>query len=263
MSDNIPHEIVREILERLPVKTLGVCLCVCKSWHALITSASFITNHFSKTHKNDINKGRRFLFKHYDLNDKVRFSLHLDNDSFEKVRDLEFPLKRYYPGFRMVGYCNGVLCLSNIRVSSNFFLWNPSVQQKCVSLPPHPVSTSPGYHSHAVGFGFDSLSSNFKVVMLSFGGQSSAIQANVCSLSTNSWNDISARAIPYKVINCRNSVFVNGAIHWIASSGKIKRRNEIKWGRDADSILMFDVSHDSMRCSIKCVFQNFGSESTV
>lgn len=44
---SLPEELVINILLRLPVKSLLQCKSVCKEWHALISSPSFIKGHFS------------------------------------------------------------------------------------------------------------------------------------------------------------------------------------------------------------------------
>ncbi|GJN29305.1 hypothetical protein PR202_gb17522 [Eleusine coracana subsp. coracana] len=45
----LPTELTYEILLRLPIKSLGVSLCVCKEWQHLISSQKFITEHSSRS----------------------------------------------------------------------------------------------------------------------------------------------------------------------------------------------------------------------
>ncbi|KAG7536378.1 F-box domain, partial [Arabidopsis suecica] len=39
--DTLPEDLQKEILLRLPLKSLGVCLCVSKQWRSLIGSQEF------------------------------------------------------------------------------------------------------------------------------------------------------------------------------------------------------------------------------
>ncbi|XP_042006418.1 uncharacterized protein LOC121755196 [Salvia splendens] len=46
---NLPQDIMREILEKLPIRTIIRCKCVCKSWRDKIEGTDFAT--FEKIHK--------------------------------------------------------------------------------------------------------------------------------------------------------------------------------------------------------------------
>ncbi|XP_047949597.1 uncharacterized protein LOC125195497 [Salvia hispanica] len=46
---NLPQDIMREILEKLPIRTIMRCKCVCKSWRDKIEATDFAT--FDKIHK--------------------------------------------------------------------------------------------------------------------------------------------------------------------------------------------------------------------
>ncbi|KAF5740027.1 F-box/kelch-repeat protein [Tripterygium wilfordii] len=254
MSDYFPQEVLADILLRLPTKTIGLCSCVCKSWHSAITNPTFVHNHFTQT-QNDNDRRRLFLLRHFpETHNRERYSLHSDNYAFDKVQDLDFPLQSFNRHFRIVGSCNGVLCLSDDTtvITANFVLWNPSIR-KYISLPRPLVScSSHGLFTFALGFGFDSLSCDYKVVMLAYlktkyGFYSSRRPTvNVYSLNTNSWRDVSATALSYRVVEFLwTQVFMNGAVHWIASTHdiglKLERFNKSPFG---NLILRFDLAHE-------------------
>ncbi|KAF5735368.1 F-box protein [Tripterygium wilfordii] len=260
ISDFFPQEVVADILLRLPDKTLGNCLCVCKSWYTFITSPTFIAKHFNKRKNN----GRRLLFRQFYASNRVCYSFHVDNSSFVKCQDLYFPLQSFRHS-RVVGSCNGVLCLSEsilIR-TCKIFLWNPTIR-KFLSLPPPPVSFSHySTHVYDLGFGFDCLSDDYKVVVLWFpkrehgNASPSRPQVFVYSLSTNSWRNISAMALPpFKVVRFHmTQAYVNGAIHWVASGG-INRLTDDEL--HSDFILRFNVSDERFdrMCLPKCSATN-------
>ncbi|KAL7218697.1 hypothetical protein ACSBR2_011880 [Camellia fascicularis] len=64
MSDNLPQEVLFDILARLPVKSLLQMRCVCKSWNSLINSPIFITSHMNQTLSN--NNNELLLLRHHN-----------------------------------------------------------------------------------------------------------------------------------------------------------------------------------------------------
>ncbi|KAF5725618.1 F-box protein CPR30-like [Tripterygium wilfordii] len=248
MFDYLPQEVIAHILLRLPVKTLGLCLCVCKLWHAIISGTIFINNHIAHTNKKE-NSGHRLLLRQFiDVQHRELYSLHFDTHPFQKYKDLSFPIQTIDRRFRIVGSCNGILCLSSNGHPPDFVLWNPTIQ-KFVSLPRPLVYLSYcNIKMFTLGFGFDSLSNDYKVVMLFFlkakRGHDCAYpppQVNLYSLSTRSWREISAMACPYKMDRyCWTQVFLNGAIHWVAST----KINGVKDGPCSNLILRFNVSDE-------------------
>lgn len=49
LFENLPSDIITEILSRLPVRTIATCKCVGKSWLQLIESPQFAKHHLSKS----------------------------------------------------------------------------------------------------------------------------------------------------------------------------------------------------------------------
>lgn len=50
---SVPEEIYQEILLKVPVKSLSVRKCVCRSWFALISNSDFVKMHLSLTIQNE------------------------------------------------------------------------------------------------------------------------------------------------------------------------------------------------------------------
>ncbi|KAK9289337.1 hypothetical protein L1049_007492 [Liquidambar formosana] len=149
---DLPHDVVIEILSRLPVKTLLRFRCVCKSWYATITHPSFITTHLNRISSYN-NHG------------------YLQNSSFdpnEKSKWFETPFNcrpSYY--LNLVGSVNGILCLVDERTyfgSRTVYLWNPSIRKFKILPSPSTIHHHSNRKNPVVfGFGFHRWSNDYKV----------------------------------------------------------------------------------------------------
>ncbi|KAK9285884.1 hypothetical protein L1049_025085 [Liquidambar formosana] len=255
MWDCFPPEIYDEILQRLPVKTLVRCACVCKSWNSLIKNPSFATEHLNRTttsdSSNSSSNGDLLLLRQYfGKNERERYSLRRDNRTLDEFAPLEFPFKAHSSNyiFRIVGSCNGVLCLSDdLKVYADvIILWNPSIR-KFVTLPkPNVTYYTHGPHWFSLGFGFDARSNDYKVVKLLYpdidDDKDEAVpEVELYSLSTGAWRGITPACGPFTVhASKRSQVFMNGAVHWPASL--LYRDNS-----NSNFILSFDLGDEVFR----------------
>ncbi|XP_059663697.1 F-box protein CPR1-like [Cornus florida] len=162
---------------------------------------------------------------------------------FSKYAELDFPLKKnkidHY--FRLIGSCNGLICHSNDQFGYHLFLWNPSIR-KMMILPPVCVT----FQSHAshicsvgFGFGFDSITGDYKVVrMVHFDQFNKPPEIHIFNLGTGTWRNISHVALPHIIINERApQAFVKGAAHWIASESR-------SYGRGGFLIVSFHMGDE-------------------
>ena len=132
----------------------------------------------------------------------------------------------------MVGFCNGMFCLHNF-LNNVLYLWNPSIRKfKMLSTPLFTHPSTPA--SFGMGLAYHSQNNDFKILgILCFRGSSA--EAEVYTLSTDSWKRdvISPGSIDY--ISPSSSLFFNGALHFIAWSGR------------RQFILSFDVNDERFR----------------
>ena len=121
--DDLPDEIVLEILARLPVKSLLRFRCVCKPWYSSIAKPSFISTH----HLNHIHHG---YVMHIPRNIPAHYSSLACDGAFETIPEFRVPFT-FQPQFsRFVGSCNGMLCFAGHGSKFNdVFLWNPSIRK--------------------------------------------------------------------------------------------------------------------------------------
>ncbi|XP_059660184.1 F-box/kelch-repeat protein At3g06240-like [Cornus florida] len=223
----LPGDVLIDILARLPLKTLVRCTSVCKSWYSLLTNPSFITKHLNLNRSPSNNYNELLLVRSYtsrdDGDEQEHYSLRFDdNGMFLEYQELDLPLKSYCNHyFRIIGSCNGLICLSDDQFMyiPGIFLWNPSIR-KVLPLNPLPITfKSHGPYTHTIGFGFDSITDDYKVVRivrLQFVRKS---EIDIFSLSTGTWRNISHVALPHITIDEKApQAYLNGAAHWIASS---------------------------------------------
>ncbi|XP_048433557.1 F-box/kelch-repeat protein At3g23880-like [Pyrus x bretschneideri] len=266
MFDSLPQEITHDILFRLPIKSLIQCTSVCKPWRSMIINQSFIQSHLRRKisfHKrNDIHlflvhsvSGHLITsvrtHRHRTVVSKIRqevFSVHYDNQDFDKNFEIEFPsaLKKKLKNeiLRVIGICNGLVCFADDMAcyGNSFIIWNPFIR-KSVTLP-NPGITFPMYNSipnyggfdAAIGFGYDAMTSDYKVVRVATPKNKlqGPTMAEVYSLATGSWRSLGSVAPQCAIYGREKQLFFNGALHWPAVSRE----------RDDHFILTFDLGNE-------------------
>ncbi|XP_059663691.1 F-box/kelch-repeat protein At3g06240-like [Cornus florida] len=149
------------------------------------------------------------------------YSLHYDNQMFDKYAKVRFPLKSSANNyFRIISSCNGVICLSDDHfvITNDLYLWNRSIQ-KLMALPPVRVTFQlHGPFMHNIGFGFDPVTDDYKVIRIVYLNYVTIPpEVDIFTLSTGTWRNISHLGLPYIIQDRGPQINLNGAAHWIAS----------------------------------------------
>lgn len=219
-----------------------------------------------------------------------RYALHLDDedeeqedsspnvvDLFEEYLELKCPKRSRSEYLRIVGCCNGLVCLSDDydKYTDTVVLWNPIIC-KHVDLPCPNLGYN-GRGSCVYGFGFDAVKNDYKVVRVVYNSTATedyklqipptvefleklrAVKflvppgVEVYSLSSGVWRTISGVCSSY-ILHQNHSVstFLNGAVHWIASNSNDDNDcNDSSSGggdcKDGSFIVAFDVGSESFR----------------
>ncbi|XP_022723214.1 F-box protein CPR30-like, partial [Durio zibethinus] len=201
MMGNLPLDIIADILSRLPVKHLLCLRCVSKLWRSLIDDPDFIKLHLRQSLKSHTN--HTLILKMSDLHAA-------DLACLGPFAKLEQPLMSYNQGIKILGSCNGLLCISNI--VEDMAIWNPSTRK-------HRVLPSLGYcKGYVYGFGHDPITDDYKVVKImqlgGVDGKALESEVKVCSLKINRWRKIQDIPCVYS-FPVADGVFATGALHWV------------------------------------------------
>ncbi|KAG5584078.1 hypothetical protein H5410_044512 [Solanum commersonii] len=129
--DQLPEDIIMEILSILPVKSILKLKSVCKYWYTLIQSPNFITKHFF--HK----KNYEIPFVHLYFFDTNQLSISIDE--YPMLQD--FYLHKSTSLKPLIGPLNGLFFVHNLD-KNEMSMWNPATEEiKKISVPSPPLST--------------------------------------------------------------------------------------------------------------------------
>ncbi|GKV30076.1 hypothetical protein SLEP1_g38936 [Rubroshorea leprosula] len=206
------QDLVEEILVMLPVSSLLRFKCVSKQWFLLLSNPKFIRRHQLKTSVQTCQvffEGNRFppKFSLGTLKNKGDYM-----NLFQLVETtIEAPQSEVYWGF--LGHCDGLLCLHFGSVEtrrSSIVVWNPLTrEEKRIQVPESCWSKFEEF-----GFGYDSSSDDYKVVVVTY-CSSSPIKIHSLGLNKFSWKTTQGSIQDFS--NCSSelsSVHVNGYLYW-------------------------------------------------
>ncbi|CAN0841618.1 F-box protein CPR1 [Linum grandiflorum] len=156
----LPDDIVLHILVKLPAKTLLRFKCLSTSIRNLIQSPYFVAAHTEHQRTNHA----CIAFLGYSARE---FRTSPDNVTHSVVSSLSFPFLNNpnieHPKLEYVGSWNGLVCL-NIFKNINMVLWNPTTSE--FSFAPLPLIIPFDDDRLVYGFGYDSVSDNYKSVRI-------------------------------------------------------------------------------------------------
>ncbi|KAL3502787.1 hypothetical protein ACH5RR_037236 [Cinchona calisaya] len=277
MSDYLPEEVWTDIFARLPVKTLLQIRSVCRLFASIISNPTFASAHINKTNhhshsqtlflryfteKESHKKENYLLFTTYCCNHKYRI---FDDPNCKR---LDFPFKaRSGCHFRIVGSCNGLICLSDDSdfEYSGVILWNPSIK-RFLNLP-RPWVTKRKYSSYmfVLGFGYDEKSDDYKVVRVAYikgrnGRDLIPPEVELYSLNSRSWRSYNAGSPPYGIFGYPwSQPFVNGAVHWVGYDPCVVKGNESR-----GVIVAFDLRDEVFReVKLPSCLEQFGWDVSI
>ncbi|XP_062093304.1 F-box protein At3g07870-like [Humulus lupulus] len=204
-------DLIMNILSRFhEVKWLIRFKCVCKSWYSLISSSTFVDMHLLRTNNNNnnTNQGRYLLYFAKDNTCRTLLSLFFFNYHIIKIYS-----SMRFDDAKLVGVCNGLLCLvtDDYHKNFHFHLVNPATKQSRVLEKPNiviPIGIS------SYGFAFDSKANDYKVVWVTSNYEKSKLLVLVLALKTKCWRTVSMKKKFEFVDHCSNTV-VENTLHWI------------------------------------------------
>ncbi|XP_022714886.1 F-box protein CPR30-like [Durio zibethinus] len=239
----VPTDVITDVLRRLPVKTLVRFKCVSKPWGSLIDDSDFAKLHLHLSFKTNSNV--RLVLDSRAANDDKAYSV--DFDSLGNLEQLPRPFATKLSGYcsRIFGSCNGLLAVYHYE--AGIALWNPSTRT-CHYLPPLICGDVIKGDYHILGFGYDVIGNDYKVVKMMV--KSGTVM--VYSLKANSWRRIKdcPYVIPYSLK--QDGAYANGSLHWVGDTKDKYFGGRLIFGLD----LGVEEYHDVPECEIN--FRNFG-----
>ncbi|CAI9101511.1 OLC1v1038851C1 [Oldenlandia corymbosa var. corymbosa] len=250
MLDSIPNHLFANILLRLPFESLLQSRRVSKSWRSLIDSPEFVRMHFDAFHLKSSKSQDNETFRIVSSTRNNFYTLDFDDIGAGKAiaKRLKPPLDHLGSDeVRLVGSCNGLLCLVYPN-SSTILVWNPWIQ-KAWELPSPPVEYSMfGGADSLLGFGYDSVNDDYKVFnkmrfydVFDEDQSTWSDEVYVYCFKYSSWRKMEHFQTNYTPSNSffipRDGSFVSGALHWMG-------------GKDQNGvidIMAFDLSTEEFR----------------
>lgn len=212
----LPHEMIDEILCRVPVKPLLRFRCVSKGWCSLIDSNAFAKKQLKNTLACNAGVGL-MIVKHGD--DRKFYLAGFDSldDESADLLEIDDPLKSFLSDAQIMGACNGLICVFKNK-RKDIFVLNPTTRnsRKIAGVPIEFPSLFSTIEKRICGFGYDEVSDDFKVVMIAeCYVQFHGLIAMVYSLKTDAWTRIQDVPSNIRFINMRG-LFASGCLHWMA-----------------------------------------------
>ncbi|KAF8016308.1 hypothetical protein BT93_H1729 [Corymbia citriodora subsp. variegata] len=241
MAENIPEDIIIDILLRLPAKSLTRFKSVCKRWWSLISDPGFAKSHLQRLKSGDLIPSQRiFIADICDIcgNDDRSYIATIDYealDSGEGHMVVPHRIKPFWDSLDVVGSCDGLVCFLCCDI---FIIYNPTTREYN-ELPSSDLIEDYEYvylhndHSTFYGFGYDPQSDDYKVVE---GIHDYLLwTAAIYSFKSRSWRRIylpkeeESRFVVYD-----NGVYWKGALHWHIRM----------WYSTATAIISLDLSEE-------------------
>ncbi|KAL8461600.1 hypothetical protein ACS0TY_032906 [Phlomoides rotata] len=227
--DEMPPEIIKDILSRLPVKSLLCLRCVSKSWCSWIDSKDFIQQHLQHSFKT---KSNRSLI--VDSSSQHLFCV--DLESFKRL-DIGNSQLGLFRTKTLAGSCNGLALI--VSDWDNLVLWNPFTRKQN-KLPTKPIDC-PEPNEIYFALGYDSKKNDYKVLRVVQACHQVEdrvplpLETLIYSLKTNSWRRV--QNFPYLLSNDRRwGVYTNDALHSV-----------VKDSNNSDVIMAFDIRKEKHR----------------
>lgn len=223
--DDLPDELVIEILSRLPVKTIVQSTCVCKRWYSIIKSPALVSAQLSHSISNPSNHYILASTSSPSVSRKVP-TLYLisDDKSLSHRGNFKLPFETRFQTVFIVGSCHGLVCLIDGDYDEpcglyghDIYLINPSIQKYrklSAELSCHANLFDEVRGNTMTGFGYSARQNDYKVVrIVNASGTDPWNKAEVYSLKRGYWKSVDG---PDDFIPLwAKGVCVEGCLYWL------------------------------------------------
>uniref|UniRef100_A0A0R0ISF1 F-box domain-containing protein n=2 Tax=Glycine max TaxID=3847 RepID=A0A0R0ISF1_SOYBN len=236
-NHTLPMDLMREILLRLPVRSVSRFKCVCKSWLSIISDPQFGNSHYDLAAA----PSHRLILRSKCYSLEVQ-SIDTDAppDTCSAAMYLLLPLQSPPPKPNDYDNYDGLpnrakilgFILLYYEMSRDLIMWNPLTRFRKRSLNFENMLT----HRFLYGFGYDTSTDDYLLIMIPFHWKT---EIQVFSFKTNSRNRKMIKLnVPYQGIGSKFSIgsLLNETLHWLVFS-------KDKW---VDVIIAFDLIKRSL-----------------
>ncbi|MCD9639348.1 hypothetical protein HAX54_023788 [Datura stramonium] len=228
---SLAGDVIVEILLRLPVKSLLRFRTVSKSWYCLLTSRDFIQMHLRHHEKllrvSDRGPRDTPTISFFSLDDTT--TIIADDEEIDEIPDfdpssssslssvaaaavVDLPFSSTPDDeVRIVGSCNGLLCVHFNR-SSSIILWNPATRKYRFLESPDCVSFYSDPFFPYIMLGFVPDTGDYKVVKVPSSTRNPKVW--VYTLKSDSWEEIGAAVLHGLLPKGGSAVTLNGCLYW-------------------------------------------------
>ncbi|XP_074270690.1 putative F-box protein At2g02030 [Silene latifolia] len=239
-SEDIPEEILIDILSRLPPESLSKCKSVSKHWNDTLIIQAFMLKHSRSYDKHS----KLAFVAHRPFNEKTSvLSFDLSNRTSSRTMEIIGHRDRStdtlfdnYICNDMSNICNELVCLFNqfstrvglLNIRTHEFIHLPAVTIQRLG----PGILGPSIFLYALGY--DPVSKVYKVLSIYGGRYVCRTKAAIFTLGSKHW-----KPVEYKFLNCwrcNNKLCLDGVIYWVND-------NQID-GAKVVTVVAFDLNRE-------------------
>ncbi|CAN6294935.1 unnamed protein product [Urochloa humidicola] len=268
MAAHVPSltdDVIAEILSRLPVRSIGRCRAVCRSWNAIASDPTSLVNRVLAACPltvaaiiKDDGGGRRWLVGYYGCRRPV-YAVRIDR--FRGAWNLDADHRKTKPSPRAVALddmtiaaesfrsWDGVLCARvfprNQQLTGEYYmLWNPLTDACAVVAAPNAGGRIIGGYAHPVTAHFHLLHSS-DVAVPGNRGLVTLVTVRLLAVGDGAgWREVPLPKSKTATISMRGekdgSVSLHGNLHWLV----VQQRGS---GKKAAAVLVFDTVREEFR----------------
>ncbi|KAF9614357.1 hypothetical protein IFM89_018110 [Coptis chinensis] len=200
-NSKFPHEVLVDILRRVPALSLAKFKCVSKHWCSLIHDPSFVSSNLTLARE----EGMGFI----QIFDKENCFRYYSIDQHGLAKELRLTNNMSYHNSAS---CNGLLCLRE-RASNFLRLYNP-VTGETIPIPvPIPQQKRKIAGIFNLGLGFNPHSRKYKVVCFTECRPNSLEVYTIGSGGHNTWKSINYPP-RFSIDHFKKPIYANGNLCW-------------------------------------------------
>ncbi|TKY65031.1 F-box/kelch-repeat protein [Spatholobus suberectus] len=226
LHPDLPQELIREILLRLPARSVSRFKCVCKPWLSLISDPQFGISHYDLA----VAPSHRLLLRSKST-DFYAVSIDADAPFIEGAlnvyhllvpppsppgRSHFHPLHHGRNQAEILGSCRGLILLYYPE-SHDLILWNPTIGVHR-RLPKSNFEYHDINHDFLLyGFGYDPSTDDYLIIVIALdASEYDETGIHIFSFKTNSWTRLDID-IPYENLDdtFKAGSLINGALYWL------------------------------------------------